>query len=272
MNTLIQTELENNAHLFFPVQEMPIYNQQGELIKGYKQLRNGTTDQLLAVQKQSYQVFTNEECLVNTMTYLDNNFDTEGMIITPHASPDGTVLRYDFTLPKYQQPFKDSKILLKGSMFNSLNGTRSYILLLSYVYEICSNGLGHKLWDIYITKRHSSKKDFVLDSSQNTTDIKNLGKVTTYLNDWYSEKVSQNDIKDHINILCFQPTAKDKSHVNQAMAQYIDKEYTKYRTRYGDNLFTAYQAYTHWATHYPSASINTVYDRQRKVANMTVFN
>ena len=60
METIIQTELDNNAHLFFPVQEMPIYNQQGELIKGYKQLRNGNTDQLLSVQKQSYQVLTNE--------------------------------------------------------------------------------------------------------------------------------------------------------------------------------------------------------------------
>ena len=51
MDNIVQTELESNAHLFFPVQEMPIYNQQGELIKDYKQLRNGNSNQLLSIQK-----------------------------------------------------------------------------------------------------------------------------------------------------------------------------------------------------------------------------
>jgi len=52
MLNIIQNEMEHNSHLFFPVQEMPIYNQQGELIKGYKQLRNGNSDQLLSIQKK----------------------------------------------------------------------------------------------------------------------------------------------------------------------------------------------------------------------------
>jgi len=79
MDHVIQSQREINSQLFFPVEEMPIYNQQGELIKGYKQLRNADTDQLLSVQKQSYQVLTNEECLVKTVTYLDKHFDTDGM-------------------------------------------------------------------------------------------------------------------------------------------------------------------------------------------------
>lgn len=270
METLLQTELDNNAHLFFPVQEMPIYNQQGELIKGYKQLRNGATDQLLSVQKESYQVLTNEECLVKTMTYLDKHFDTEGMIIQPRSAPDGTIIRYDFTLPNYQQPFRDSKIMLKASMFNSLNGTRSFILIISYVYLICTNGLGHNLWDVHIAKRHSSKKELVLET--NAKQLNNLHQVTRTMDKWSSILMTDIDIDLETNKLCFQPNHRDRSHVNQQAKKYILREYESYSKRYGKNLFSAYQAWTHWATHYPSASINTVYDRQRKVAGMKILN
>jgi len=270
METLLQTELDNNAHLFFPVQEMPIYNQQGELIKGYKQLRNGATDQLLSVQKESYQVLTNEECLVKTMTYLDKHFITEGMIIQPRSAPDGTIVRYDFTLPHYQHPVRDSKVMLKASMFNSLNGTRSFILIISYVYEICTNGLGHNLWDVHISKRHSSKKELVLET--NAKQLCNLHQVASRLNGMCMVDITESDMDRHTNMLCFQPTYKDKSHVNQQCKKYILDEYESYSKRYGKNLFSAYQAWTHWATHYPSASINTVYDRQRKVAGMKILN
>lgn len=270
METIIQTELDNNAHLFFPVQEMPIYNQQGELIKGYKQLRNSNTDQLLSVQKQSYQVLTNEECLVKTVGYLDKHFDTDGMVIQPKSAPDGSVMRYDFTLPKYQEPFKDSRIMLKASMFNSLNGTRSFILIISYVYEICTNGLGHNLWDIHISKRHSSKKELVLGTD--AKQLNNLHDVTRYMDKWSKTLMTDIDIDLETNRLCFQPTHRDKSHVNQQCKKYILDQYDSYSKRYGQNLFSAYQAWTHWATHYPSASINTVYDRQRKVAGMKVLN
>lgn len=270
MNTILQTELDNNAHLFFPVNEMPIYNQQGELIKGYKQLRNGDTDQLLSIQKQSYQVLTNEECVVKTVTYLDKHFVTEGMIIQARSAPDGTIIRYDFTLPHYKQPFRDSRVLLKASMFNSLNGTRSFILIISYVYEICTNGLGHNLWDVHISKRHSSKKELVLET--NAKQLCNLHQVSSKLNDMCELDMTSYDMESHTDKLCFQPTHKDRSHVNQQCKKYILDEYDSYSKRYGKNLFSAYQAWTHWATHYPSASINTVYDRQRKVAGMKVLN
>ena len=41
--------------------------------------------------------------------------------------------------------------------------------------------------------------------------------------------------------------------------------------QFGPNKFSAYQAITHWSTHYPSDSVNTRYDRERKVSNMSWF-
>ena len=44
-----------------------------------------------------------------------------------------------------------------------------------------------------------------------------------------------------------------------------------YAQQFGPNKFSAYQAITHWSTHYPSDSVNTRYDRERKVSNMSWF-
>ena len=44
-----------------------------------------------------------------------------------------------------------------------------------------------------------------------------------------------------------------------------------YAQKFGPNKFSAYQAITHWSTHYPSDSVNTRYDRERKVSNMAWF-
>ena len=163
-----------------------------------------------------------------------------------------------------------NNIQINRSMFNSLNGTRSFILIISYVYEICTNGLGHNLWDVHISKRHSSKKELVLET--NAKQLCNLHQVSSKLNDMCELDMTSYDMESHTDKLCFQPTHKDRSHVNQQCKKYILDEYDSYSKRYGKNLFSAYQAWTHWATHYPSASINTVYDRQRKVAGMKVLN
>tara|TARA_R110000851_G_scaffold127707_2_gene259850 strand:+ start:147 stop:971 length:825 start_codon:yes stop_codon:yes gene_type:complete len=268
MDNIVQTELESNAHLFFPVQEMPIYNQQGELIKDYKQLRNGNSNQLLSIQKKTYQLLSNEECLVKTVAYLDKHFDTEGMIVNPVSAPDGSVIRYDFTLPAHNKPFKDSKLILKASMFNSYNGTKSFVLRISFVYEICTNGMTSQLWDIYIQRRHNTKKELILEHT--TTPI-SINEVGDHLDRWSRDSISQELIQNQSMNLCHQPSQRDRSHVNQAMYKYILEQYATYAKRYGANKFSAYQAFTHWSTHYPSASINTVYDRQRKVANNSWF-
>ena len=268
MLNIIQNEMEHNSHLFFPVQEMPIYNQQGELIKGYKQLRNANSDQLLSIQKKTYQLLSNEECLVKTVEYLDKNFDTEGMIVNPVSSPDGNVIRYDFTLPAHNKPYRDSKLILKASMFNSYNGTKSFVLRISFVYEICTNGMTSKLWDIYIQRRHNTTKELVLEHTASPISIHEVG---DYLDLWSKEDVTKAQMQIQSMDMCHQPSQKDKSHVNQAMYNYIQDQYETYARRYGYNKFSAYQAFTHWSTHYPSASINTVYDRQRKVANNSWF-
>ena len=171
-------------------------------------------------------MLTNEEPSEETVGYLDKHFDTEGMVIQPKSAPDGSVMRYDFTLPRYQEPFKDSRIMLKASMFNSfVNGTRSFILIISYVYEICTNGLGHNLWDIHISKRHSSKKELVLGTD--AKQLNNLHDVTRYMDKW-SKTLTDIDIDLETNRLCFQPTHRDKSHVNQHSKKYILDQYDSY--------------------------------------------
>ena len=56
-------------------------------------------------------------------------------------------------------------------------------------------------------------------------------------------------------------------HKNYILIEYNDN----YAQKFGPNKFSAYQAITHWSTHYPSDSVNTRYDRERKVSNMAWF-
>jgi hypothetical protein len=134
------------------------------------------------------------------------------------------------------------------------------------------NGLRNAIWDISLSTQHKGTKVIELKLPNQYQALDNLNTVKNSMNKWMNEYVNYGELTYEVDKLCLQPTRTDKSHVNQRHKRYILDQYDQnYSQEFGRNKFSAYQAITHWSTHYPSDSVNTKYDRERKVANCKWF-
>jgi hypothetical protein len=258
--------------LDFAVRSEEVYNQHRTKIPGYKQLVRDDTNELIAIHKDSYKVITHQQSYELAHDYLNKHFHTTDMVENYRISNKGALMAIHFRLPSYQIPYKDSFIALEAILHNSYNGMRQLTFDLGYYFMLCLNGLKSPLWDVRISSQHKGNKEITFERP-NTFDVNDrLRTVSNTMEKWSSIPVDNNELEYQVDQLCLQPTEQDKSHVNQRHRGYIlDEYYDNYSRQFGTNKFSAYQAMTHWSTHYPSDSINTRYDRERKVANCKWF-
>jgi hypothetical protein len=249
-----------------------VYNQHQTKIPGYKQLVRDDTNELIAIHKDSYKVITHQQSYELAYDYLSNHFHTDDMTEQYRVSNKGALMAIHFRLPAYSVPYKGSFITLEAILHNSYNGMRQLTFDLGYYFMLCLNGLKSPLWDVRISSQHKGNKEVTFERP-NTFDVNDrLRTVSNTMEKWSSIPVDNNELEYQVDQLCLQPTEQDKSHVNQRHRGYIlDEYYDNYSRQFGKNKFSAYQAMTHWSTHYPSDSINTRYDRERKVANCKWF-
>ncbi len=258
--------------LLFQVREEPVYNQHGTKLDGYKQLVKDENNELIAVHKNTYRVISHDKAHIEALDFLHENFDTNGMTEEHKWSNNGAVMATRFSLPEYQIPFKDTSIGLEAIVWNSYNGMRSFRFDLGFFLYLCLNGLKNSVWDISLTNAHKGSGDIKLEYPGMYSAMDALHTVHNYMDAWLGVPVDDYQLEAEVDKLCFQPTRTDKSHVNQNHKNFILDEYNgNYAQKFGPNKFSAYQAITHWSTHYPSDSVNTRYDRERKVSNMAWF-
>ena len=260
------------ANLDFAVREEKVYNQHGHRLEGYKQLINETTNEFIHVHKDSYRVITHQDAWNATYQFMRNTFQMDNATYTFNGSSDGSILHANIKLEHYKVPYRDTEIGLQVNMWNSYNGSRRFLIMCGFYLIICTNGLVSSIWDVRLGHQHKGSGEINLGTLSDYDVGDKFKTVSNYMENWGNCDISDNDLDYQTDILCLQPTMKDKSHVNQQHKTYILDEYNKnYSKKYGDNKFSAYQAMTHWSTHYPSDSINTRYDRERKVANFSWF-
>jgi len=260
------------AELEFAVRSEDVFNQHQSQIPGYKQLVRDDSNELIAIHKNTYRVITHMEAYELAYDFLQEHFDTNGMEEQHRHSNNGSVMATRFTLPEYTVPFKDTQISLEAIMWNSYNGMRSFTFDLGFYLWLCMNGLRNVLWDISLSTQHKGTKAIELRLPNQYQALDNLNTVKNSMDKWMDEYVDDSELEYQVDRLCLQPTRTDKSHVNQRHKTYIlDQYHGNYAQKFGVNKFSAYQAVTHWSTHYPSDSVNTKYDRERKVANCKWF-
>lgn len=258
--------------LQFAVREEPVYNQHGSRLEGYKQLVKDENNELIAVHKNTYRVISHDTAYDKAKDFLIDNFDTNGMTEQHKWSNQGAVMATRFSLPQYTMSFRDTRICLEAVIWNSYNGMRSFRFDLGFYLLLCLNGLKSSVWDISLNTAHKGSGDIKLNLPGGYTALDGLLTVHNYMTAWLDVPVDDAEFHAEVDRLCFQPTKTDKSHVNQQHKNYIIDQYDgNYAQQFGPNKFSAYQAITHWSTHYPSDSVNTRYDRERKVSNMAWF-
>jgi hypothetical protein len=258
--------------LTFQVREEPVYNQHGTKLDGYKQLVKDENNELIAVHKNTYRVISHDVAYDKAIDFLNEHFDTNGMTEQHKHSNNGAVMATRFSLPEYQIPFKDTSIGLEAVIWNSYNAMRSYRFDLGFYLWLCLNGLKSSVWDISLNTAHKGSGEIKLALPGGYAALDGLQTVHNYMTNWLEIPVDDYQFESEVDRLCYQPTRTDKSHVNQNHKNYILDQYNgNYAQQFGPNKFSAYQAITHWSTHYPSDSVNTRYDRERKVSNMAWF-
>lgn len=260
------------AHLDFAVREEKVYNQHGHKLEGFKQIINDNTNDFVHVHKDSYRVITHQDAWNNTYQFMADNFKLDNAKYTFNSSSDGSVLHANIKLEDYKVPYKDTEIGLQVNMWNSYNGSRRFLIMCGFYLIICTNGLVSSIWDVRLGHQHKGSGEINLSKLEAYDVSDKFQTVSNYMENWTNCPITFDELQHQTDILCLQPSMKDKSHVNQQHKMYILDEYAvNYAKKYGANKFSAYQAMTHWSTHYPSDSINTRYDRERKVANFNWF-
>lgn len=211
------------------------------------------TNQPLAIHKGRYTIKTNEDC-VNQMddairaANIGTDYDWNITTIDQGRRMKATVDFRDLVV----EPAKDDYIHFRISLFNSYDGTWSFIFSAAGLRLWCLNGC--------------TTPDNVASSRNKHTASINVeqeaGKIGKALDAFMNQRevwqkymgISLRDHRETVEQwlktrLCMYPTATSNLKYNERQLETLMRQYDKECSSLGSNMWALYNTLTHWASH-----------------------
>ena len=234
-----------DASLDWEVQELPIYNEEGKEINGYKQLLNSNTSRTLAVCKKSYTPTKNEKFL-EVVEHLKSQL---GFTIDGFASFQGgkKVLAY-LKNPNPQNlvglPVQDYMIV-----GNAHDGSSSFFTGMTNVVYRCTNMFSSTRRDTRISHRQGHENK--IDESLKTYEMYFNAKTGFYemMQDFEGKPVQTEQKRDFVNTVLQIEPEKELStrmqNIKESLYNCIEVE----TSELGNNAFGLFNGMTRYTTH-----------------------
>ena len=236
----------------FPVEEQPVFTQDGELIPDHKCIVRTDTGKTLGLHGSRYRMIPHDDVVNSILDGVKASKLTSDYEVNVDVIEDGRKLRGEIIFPDLvQQPAVGDYVQFRVSFFNSYDG--------SWPFSQQANGL--RLWCLNgcTTPDAIAKSRFKHTSSVNVdgSAAKIIGGAEHFMGrskewqSWMQTRLNNDQVEQFFRSTICKVVTKQKQMVktNEKQLENLISGWDREKADLGWNKWALYNCLTHWATH-----------------------
>lgn len=244
-------DFQSNSYNF-PVEEQPVFTQDGELIPDHKCIVRTDTGKTLGMHGSRYKMIPHEDVVDSIIDGVKASNLTSDYEVSVSVAEDGRKLRGEIIFPNLvQEPAVGDYTQFRVSFFNSYDG--------SWPFSQQANGL--RLWCLNgcTTPDAIAKSRFKHTASVNVdgSAAKIIGGAKHFMGrskvwqSWMQTRLNNDQVEQFFRSTICKVVTKQKQMVktNEKQLENLISGWDREKVDLGWNKWALYNCLTHWATH-----------------------
>ena len=236
----------------FPVEEQPVFTQDGNVIPDHKCITRTDTGQVLGMHGSRYKVIPHADAFESIIDGVKASNLTSDYEVNVDVIEDGRKLRGEIIFPDLvQQPAVGDYVQFRVSFFNSYDGSWSFSQQANGLRVLCLNGC--------TTADAIAKSRFKHTASVNVhgSAAKIIGGAEHFMGrskqwqSWMQTRLNNDQVEQFFrSTICKVVTKQQQvTKTNEKQLENLISGWDREKVDLGWNKWALYNCLTHWATH-----------------------
>lgn len=244
-------DFQSNSYNF-PVEEQPVYTQEGELIPDHKCIVRTDTGKTLGLHGSRYRMIPHDDVVNSILDGVKASNLTSDYEVSVDVIEDGRKLRGEIIFPDLvQQPAVGDYVQFRVSFFNSYDGSWSFSQQANGLRLWCLNGCTTP--DAIAKSRFKHTASVNVDGSA----AKIIGGAEHFMGrskqwqSWMQTRLNNDQVEQFFrSTICKVVTKQQQvTKTNEKQLENLISGWDREKVDLGWNKWALYNCLTHWATH-----------------------
>jgi len=244
-------DFQSNSYNF-PVEEQPVYTQEGELIPDHKCIVRTDTGKTLGLHGSRYRMIPHDDVVNSILDGVKASNLTSDYEVSVDVIEDGRKLRGEIIFPDLvQQPAVGDYVQFRVSFFNSYDGSWSFSQQANGLRLWCLNGCTTP--DAIARSRFKHTASVNVDGSA----AKIIGGAEHFMGrskqwqSWMQTRLNNDQVEQFFrSTICKVVTKQQQvTKTNEKQLENLISGWDREKVDLGWNKWALYNCLTHWATH-----------------------
>jgi hypothetical protein len=259
----------------FPVEEQPVFTQDGELIPDHKCIVRTDTGKTLGLHGSRYKMIPHEDVVESIVDGVKASNLTSDYEISVNVAEDGRKLRGEIIFPDLvQEPVVGDYTQFRVSFFNSYDGSWPFSQQANGLRLFCLNGCTTP--DAIARSRFKHTASVNVDGSA----AKIIGGAEHFMSrskewqSWMQTRLNNDQVEQFFRSTICKVVTKQKQMVktNEKQLENLISGWDREKADLGRNKWALYNCLTHWATHTDDLKSPEVARYNREIAISNAMN
>ena len=267
-------DFQSNSYNF-PVEEQPVFTQDGELIPDHKCIVRTDTGKTLGLHGSRYKMIPHEDVVESIVDGVKASNLTSDYEISVNVAEDGRKLRGEIIFPNLvQEPVVGDYTQFRVSFFNSYDGSWPFSQQANGLRLFCLNGCTTP--DSIARSRFKHTASVNVDGSA----AKIIGGAEHFMSrskewqSWMKTRLNNDQVEQFFRSTICKVVTKQKQIVktNEKQLENLISGWDREKADLGRNKWALYNCLTHWATHTDDLKSPEVARYNREIAISNAMN
>jgi len=267
-------DFQSNSYNF-PVEEQPVFTQDGELIPDHKCIVRTDTGKTLGLHGSRYKMIPHEDVVESIVDGVKASNLTSDYEISVNVAEDGRKLRGEIIFPNLvQEPVVGDYTQFRVSFFNSYDGSWPFSQQANGLRLFCLNGCTTP--DAIARSRFKHTASVNVDGSA----AKIIGGAEHFMSrskewqSWMQTRLNNDQVEQFFRSTICKVVTKQKQMVktNEKQLENLISGWDREKADLGRNKWALYNCLTHWATHTDDLKSPEVARYNREIAISNAMN
>jgi hypothetical protein len=267
-------DFQSNSYNF-PVEEQPVFTQDGELIPDHKCIVRTDTGKTLGLHGSRYKMIPHEDVVESIVDGVKASNLTSDYEISVNVAEDGRKLRGEIIFPDLvQEPVVGDYTQFRVSFFNSYDGSWPFSQQANGLRLFCLNGCTTP--DAIARSRFKHTASVNVDGSA----AKIIGGAEHFMSrskewqSWMQTRLNNDQVEQFFRSTICKVVTKQKQMVktNEKQLENLISGWDREKAGLGRNKWALYNCLTHWATHTDDLKSPEVARYNREIAISNAMN
>jgi hypothetical protein len=267
-------DFQSNSYNF-PVEEQPVFTQDGELIPDHKCIVRTDTGKTLGLHGSRYKMIPHEDVVESIVDGVKASNLTSDYQISVNVAEDGRKLRGEIIFPNLvQEPVVGDYTQFRVSFFNSYDGSWPFSQQANGLRLFCLNGCTTP--DSIARSRFKHTASVNVDGSA----AKIIGGAEHFMSrskewqSWMKTRLNNDQVEQFFRSTICKVVTKQKQIVktNEKQLENLISGWDREKAGLGRNKWALYNCLTYWATHTDDLKSPEVARYNREIAISNAMN